>query len=153
MQYDDNIVKNAIDYLENKLTRGVSENMEPFNSYSEAKRFLFLKLGGLEHEVFSVMFLDNRHRLISYNHMFRGTIDGVGVYPREVVKVALEHNAAAVIFAHNHPSGDTAPSSSDKTITDRLFGALSLFDIRIVDHIIIGVRLEDTYSFCEKGIL
>lgn len=153
MEYKNSIVENAIAYLEGQLAEGVSENMETFTNASMVKDFLFLKLGALEHEMFSVMFLDNRHRLIAYEDMFRGTIDGTSVYPREVAKAALKHNAAAVIFAHNHPSGVTDPSMADKKITDKLIEALRLLDIRTLDHIIVGRKTEDAYSFAEKGDL
>lgn len=92
------------------------------------------------HEVFLTLFLDNRHRLIASEELFKGTIDNASVYPREVVKRAIFHNAAAVIFAHNHPSGIAEPSASDEQITSRLQQALSLLDIRVLDHIIIGTE-------------
>jgi DNA repair protein RadC len=113
--------------------------------------YLALKLGNLEHEVFAVLFLDKRHRLISYKEMFRGTIDGASVHPREVVKEALKQNAAAVILAHPHPSGVAEPSQADEFITQRLKDALGLVDIRILDHIIVAGG--DTLSFAERGIL
>lgn len=113
--------------------------------------YLKLELGSLEHEVFSVVFLDNKHGIIALDNMFRGTIDGASVHPREVVKQALGHNAAAVILAHNHPSGDVTPSNSDKTITTQLKDALSLVDIRVLDHVIIGG--SQSYSFAEKGLI
>ena len=97
------------------------------------------------------MFLDNQHRVIQLDELFRGTIDGASVYPREVVKQALHHNAAAVIFAHNHPSGVTEPSQADKQITEKLKKALDLFDIRVLDHFIIGDG--EPYSFAEHGLI
>ncbi len=103
-----------------------------------------------ESEVFAVLFMDNRHRVISFDVMFHGTIDGASVYPREVVKRALEHNAAAVILAHNHPAGISTPSEADKALTIRLKDALALIDVRVIDHIIIG---EDTYTFSEHGLI
>jgi DNA repair protein RadC len=102
------------------------------------KDFLSLKLGTLEHEVFAVIFLDKRHRLISYQEMFRGTIDGACVHPREIVKEALKLNAAALVLAHDHPSGVAEPSQADELITVRLKEALGLVDIRILDHILGG---------------
>jgi len=113
--------------------------------------FLKLKLAEKEHEVFSIMFLDNRHQLIKYEEMFRGTIDGASVYPREVVKRALQLNAAALIVAHNHPSGIPEPSMADERITIRLKDACGLVEIRLLDHIIVGGM--DTVSLAEKGIL
>lgn len=95
-------------------------------------------------------YLDTKHRLISFEELSRGTIDSAAVYPREVVKAALKHNAAAVILAHNHPSGDTEPSDADRTLTTRLKDALALIDIRVLDHLIIGVG---AYSFAEHGDL
>jgi len=101
--------------------------------------------------VFACLFLDNQHRLIQYEELFFGTIDGAAVYPREVVKEALRHNAAAVIFAHNHPSGLATPSEADKHITERLKSALDTADIRTLDHFVIGHG--EVVSFAEKGCL
>ena len=115
-----------------------------------AKDFLRLNMQHLEHEEFWVLFLDNQHRLITSESMFRGTIDGASVYPREVAKRCLFYNAAAVIFAHNHPSGLAEPSQADKAITVKLTEALKLLDIRVLDHFIIG---DDDYSFAEKGLI
>jgi DNA repair protein RadC len=95
--------------------------------------------------------MDNQHRLIKYEELFFGTIDGASVHPREVVKHALKHNAAAVIFAHNHPSGVAEPSQADQRITDRLKSALLLVDVRVLDHMIVGDR--EVLSFAEKGLL
>jgi len=100
--------------------------------------YLQTRLRDYPFEVFAALFLDNRHRLISYEELFRGTIDGASVHPREVVRLALSHNAAAVIFSHNHPSGVAEPSQADKRITERLKNALALVDIRVLDHIVIG---------------
>lgn len=103
------------------------------------------------HEVFGLVLLDNRHRLLHFTELFRGTIDAASVYPREVVKTALEHNAAAVILVHNHPSGHPEPSQSDRAITTRLQTALNTVDIRVLDHFVVG--LEGWVSFAEKGWL
>ncbi len=124
---------------------------QQFTSPSAVAKFVQLKIAALEHEVFAVMFLNNQHALIEFETMFRGTIDGAAVYPREVAKAALLKNAAAVIFAHNHPSGITTPSNSDKQITERLCSALALFDIRVLDHVI--VSQTSTTSFAEMGLL
>ena len=96
------------------------------------------KLGGLEREVFAAVFLDTRHRLIEYSELFQGTIDGAEVHPREVVRQALRCNAAAVIVAHNHPSGTVEPSAADRAVTTRLKQALALVDVRLLDHIVVG---------------
>jgi DNA repair protein RadC len=109
------------------------------------------RLAGREHEVFTLIYLDNRHRLIACDDLFRGTIDGASVHPREVVKEALRHNAAAVILAHNHPSGVAEPSHADELITRRLREALALVDIRVLDHLIVAGG--DTLSFAESGLL
>ena len=97
------------------------------------------------------MYLDNQHRLLAFEELFRGTIDGASVYPREVVKHALKHNAAALIFAHNHPSGVAEPSQADIHITQRLKQALALVDIRVLDHIIVGDA--ETTSLAQHGSL
>ena len=115
------------------------------------RAYLSAQLRGYSYEVFACLFLDNQHRVIKLDELFRGTIDGASVYPREVVKQALYHNAAAVIFAHNHPSGITEPSLADKQITEKLKQALILFDIRVLDHFIIGDG--EPYSFAEHGHL
>ncbi len=115
------------------------------------RAYLSAQLRGYSYEVFACLFLDNQHRVIQLDELFRGTIDGASVYPREVVKQALHHNAAAVIFAHNHPSGITEPSQADKQITEKLKKALDLFDIRVLDHFIIGDG--DPYSFAEHGLM
>lgn len=113
--------------------------------------YLRAQYANYEHEVFVCIFLDNQHHIIKVVEMFRGTIDGASVYPREVVKKALELNAAAVIFAHNHPSGIHTPSGADKAITQKLRQALGLVDIRVLDHIIIGGA--EQYSFAERGLM
>ncbi len=113
--------------------------------------YLNLRMVELEHEVFFVLFLDTRNRVIAEEPMFRGTIDGAAVYPREVVKAALAHNAAALIVAHNHPSGVGEPSSADQALTRRLREALALVDVRLLDHIIIAA--EGPVSFAQRGWL
>ena len=100
--------------------------------------------------MFSCVFLDNRHRVIEYEELFHGTIDGASVYPREVVRQAIHHNAAAVILAHNHPSGVAEPSQADERITQRLKEALALVDVRVLDHFVIG---DQVVSFVERGLL
>jgi len=113
--------------------------------------FLSAKLRDLEHEVFCCLYLDKRHRLIEYEELFRGTIDGASVHPREIVKLALQRNSAAVIVAHNHPSGVAEPSQADELVTQRLKEALGLVDIRLLDHIIVGDGAS--VSFAERGLL
>ena len=115
------------------------------------RAYLSAQLRGHSYEVFACLFLDNQHRVIAWEELFRGTIDGASVYPREVAKRALFHHAAAVIFAHNHPSGVNEPSQADKHITDKLRQALALFDIRVLDHFIVGDG--EPYSFAEHGLL
>ncbi len=120
-------------------------------SPDETKAYLSTQLRGYSYEVFACLFLDNQHRVIMLEEMFRGTIDSASVYPREVVKRALFHNAAAIIFAHNHPSGVNEPSQSDRQITEKLKQSLTLFDIRVLDHFIIGDGMP--FSFAEHGLL
>jgi len=113
--------------------------------------FLSARLRDLEHEVFCCLYLDKRHRLIQFEELFRGTIDGASVHPREIVKLALQRNAAAVIVAHNHPSGVAEPSQADELITQRVKEALGLVDIRLLDHIIVGDGVS--VSLAERGVL
>ena len=103
-----------------------------------ANEFLRVRLGPLEHEAFSCLFLDTRHRVLEFSILFRGSIDSATVHPREVVKEALKLNAAAVILAHNHPSGVAEPSAADSAITRRIVDALALVDVRVLDHIVVG---------------
>ena len=104
-----------------------------------------------EHEVFALLLLDTKHRVIGFRELFRGTLDGASVYPREVVKIALEHNAAAVILVHNHPSGDPEPSLADCTLTTTLKNALNLVGTRMLDHVVVGY--EGCVSMAERGDL
>lgn len=116
----------------------------------DTRRYLSAELRSCTQEVFACLFLDNRNRVLCFEKMFYGTIDGASVYPREVVRMALAHNAAAVIFAHNHPSGVAEPSSADRQITQRLKDALALIDVRVLDHVIVG---DEVVSFAERGLL
>ncbi len=111
---------------------------ETIRSPADTETFLKARMQHLDHELFCCLYLDNRHRVLRFDELFRGTIDGTSVYPREVVKEALAVNAAAVILAHNHPSGVAEPSQADERITKRLKSALDLVDIRLLDHLIIG---------------
>jgi len=132
-------------------TRLCNASSTTFSNPSAVSSYLTIKLADKEREVFACLFLDNQHRLIQYEELFYGTIDSAAIYPREVVKAALHHNAAAVIFAHNHPSGLATPSEADKQITERLKRALDTVDIRTLDHFVIGHN--ETVSFAEKGYL
>ncbi len=117
----------------------------------QTRDYLGLRLQSRLQEVFACLFLDNRHRVIAFEELFHGTIDGASVHPREVVRRALHHNAAAVILAHNHPSGVAEPSRADERITQRLKEALALIDVRVLDHIVIGHR--QSVSLAERGLL
>ena len=120
-------------YFEETLPIG-----EAIRSPADTETFLMARLRDRPHEVFCCLYLDNRHRVLLFEELFRGTIDGTSIYPREVVKQALAVNAAAIILAHNHPSGVAEPSQADERITRRLKSALELVDIRLLDHLIIG---------------
>ncbi|PCH61175.1 MAG: hypothetical protein COC05_01760 [Gammaproteobacteria bacterium] len=124
---------------------------ETLLSPGHTSRYLASQLRHYPHEVFACLFLDNRHRIIRFEKLFHGTIDQASVYPREIVKQALKHNASALIFAHNHPSGDAEPSQADIALTRRLKDALGLVDIRVLDHIIIGAG--HTTSIAERGLI
>ena len=123
---------------------------DEFCTAKTTSEFLSCKMAGYEREVFAIMLLDSQHRLIEYREMFLGTIDAASVYPREIVKVGLQTNAAAIILAHNHPSGRAEPSQADKNITSRLKDALALVDIRVLDHVVVG---ETCVSFAERGLI
>lgn len=130
------------------------QTREQFRNPADTRRFLQSLLGRAEYqgqEVFMVIFLDSQHGVLASEEMFRGTIDSCAVYPRLVVKRALEVNAAAVVFAHNHPSGLAEPSQADRTLTDRLKQALGTVDVRVVDHIVVGG--SSSVSFAERGWL
>lgn len=133
--------------------RHLSESLKRddcLTSPAQTVDYLRRQLRDYQHEVFACVMLDNRNRVIVFREMFRGTIDGASVYPREVVKQALTDNAASVIFAHNHPSGIAEPSQADIEITERLKKALALVDIRVLDHIIVG---DDTTCFSQRGLI
>lgn len=143
----DAVIEQAIEILHARLgSRGPAMG-EP----QAVKDYLALSLAGYPYEVFGMLTLDNRHRLIRFAELFRGTIDGASVHPREVVRECIADNAAAVIFAHNHPSGATIPSNSDIRITRRLTEALSLIDVRVLDHVIVGC--DPAHSMAERGEL
>lgn len=129
-----------------RLRRG-----RPLTSPNTVFSHLQTLLGGYEQEVFALLMLDSKHRVLAFNELFRGTLDSASVYPREVVKLCLEHNAAAVILVHNHPSGDPEPSHADRLLTHKLQAALRLVDIRTLDHIVVGN--EGCVSLAERGHL
>jgi len=142
----ESVIKLALEVVKYNFRPG-----EAFGDPGSARDYLNLMYMDQEQEIFSVLFLDNKHQLISHEELFFGTIDGASVYPREVVKTTLQHNAAALIFVHNHPSGNPGASSADKRITKRLKDALALIDVRVLDHIIVGK--SGTVSFAEQGLL
>lgn len=142
--------EDILDQAASILLDGIKEQ-EALTRPTDAARFLQLSLGSEKNEHFGVLFLDNRHQVLCFEKLFSGTIDSSMVYPRVVVQRALHHNAAAVIFAHNHPSGECEPSSSDKAITERLKDALALIDIRTLDHVI--VSRTSWVSLAERGII
>jgi len=134
--------------------RALQEEMQcgdALNSPRAVRDYLRLLLGGRQHEVFLALFLDTQHRVIASEELFHGTLSQTSVYPREVVKRALAHNAAAVILAHNHPSGVTEPSQADQLLTAALKQALGLVDVRVLDHFIVAGG--QTLSFAEKGLI
>ena len=122
-----------------------------FDSTSKLKNFVQLQLGNLKHEVFAVLFFDAQIRLLGFEEMFRGTLTQTSVYPREVVKRALDQHAASVVFAHNHPSGMAEPSKADEYLTQTLVKALQLIDVRVLDHLVVGAG--QVVSFAERGLL
>ena len=143
---DDSIIAAALRILERRIRTGPA-----LTSPGEVKDYLRLRLGRLEHESFAVVFVDAQHRPIECEELFRGTLSQTSVYPREVVKRALALNAAAVILAHNHPSGSVEPSRVDEFLTQTLKSALALVDVRVLDHIV--VSCAGATSFAERGLL
>jgi DNA repair protein RadC len=143
---NDEIAETAASYIANRLI-----GTDALTSPRVTREYLMAALAGRSYEVFCCLFLDNRNRVIRLDEVFRGTIDGASVFPREIVKLALANNAAAVIFAHNHPSGNPEPSQADEMITARLRDALALVDIRTLDHIVVAA--DKTVSFAERGLL
>jgi DNA repair protein RadC len=142
----DEIIVRAIQVLRRRF-----EARNVFSSPDAVKDYLRLQTQGLEHEVFALMYLDSQNRLIEYERMFRGTLTQTSVYPREVVKQALEKCAASVILHHNHPSGLCEPSRSDEALTQTLKAALALVDVRVMDHVITSD--EGALSMAERGLL
>jgi DNA repair protein RadC len=136
----------AADLLEGEL-----RERDALQSPEAVRGYLKARLRHYAHEVFAALLLDNRHRVIGYRELFRGTIDGASVHAREVVREAIDANAAAVIFAHNHPSGVAEPSQADVQITNRLKNALALIDVRVLDHFVVGDGAGT--SFAERGLI
>lgn len=143
---ENQIIEQALSILTSRMI-----DSESIASPEDTKNFLTVQMAGKQSEIFFVLYLTSQHQVITFEEAFKGTIDGATVYPREIVKAVLAHNAAAVIFAHNHPSGIAEPSEADKRITGRLIAALELIDVRVLDHIIIGGA--DQFSFAEAGLL
>ena len=142
----DRVVEAARTVAEQRVQRGQS-----FSDPAKASQYFQDMLGCLEREVFAAAYLDTRHRLIEYVELFQGTIDGAEVHPREVVKRALRCNAAAVILAHNHPSGTVEPSAADRAVTARLKQALALIDVRLLDHVVVAGG--NSASFAARGMV
>jgi DNA repair protein RadC len=143
---DDEVLSQAWGVLADRVKPGIT-----LTSPQNVKDYLRLQIGLLEYEVFCVVFLDAQHRVIDLRQMFRGTVSQTSVYPREVVKESLQLNAAAVILAHNHPSGVPEPSRADEFLTQSLKTALALVDVRVLDHLV--VTATATVSFAERGLL
>ncbi|ABC27522.1 DNA repair protein [Hahella chejuensis KCTC 2396] len=143
----DQIIKQALTILTSRLTQPGAVITSPELAYD----FLKLKLAELQYEVFGVMFLDNQHRVIEFDAMFRGTFDKATIHVREIAKKALLLNAAAVILSHNHPSQNSTPSQADIRITEEIKKSLNFFEVRVLDHVIIGGT--NKYSFAENGLL
>lgn len=146
-QHEDWIVARAMEILERRVFRRGQAMCAP----AAVKNFLQGKLAHQRNEIFEALFLDSQHQLLAYEELFKGTIDRAQVYPRVVLSKALEHNAAAIIFAHNHPSGEIEPSHADRALTAKLRSALEHVDIRVLDHFIIGKG--QPYSFAERGLI
>ncbi|MFK5948052.1 MAG: DNA repair protein RadC [Methylococcales bacterium] len=141
------IIKRALKILESRMT--YEANI--FSSPDDTKNYLRLKLGNKEREIFSVLYLSSQHQLISYEELFLGTIDGASIHVREIVKLGLSLNAAAIVCAHNHPSGICEPSKADELITQRIKDACELVDIRMLDHLIVSAT--GSVSLAERGLI
>ncbi|QQD19684.1 DNA repair protein RadC [Spongiibacter nanhainus] len=142
----EHIIQEAISILASTLREGVA-----CTSAAHVQSYCQLEIATESEELFCALYLNNQHKMVAFEKLFRGTIDSAAVHPRVVVRKALEHNAAAAILVHNHPSGNLEPSQSDKAITKKLKDALSLIDVRTLDHILVTV--EGTLSFAEKGLI
>jgi DNA repair protein RadC len=144
---EDEVVAHALEILERRIRKCEFK----ISSLDDVKKFFVLKLAELEHEVFCVLYLNSQNQIICHEELFRGTLNQAVIYPREVVKRALHHNANAIILCHNHPSGLCEASSSDRTITDVIKKALALIEVNLLDHVIVGQT--NTLSFVERGYL
>ena len=142
----EHIISEALSVLDEKIKRQCN-----IGSTDDAKALVALRLGALRHEVFAVIFLDSQNRIIDYREMFRGTLTQASVYPREIVRESLELNAAALIVAHNHPSGVTEPSAADQSLTRVIKSTMALVDVRLLDHLIVGAGR--VFSFAEAGMI
>ncbi|MEO8747948.1 MAG: DNA repair protein RadC [Rhodanobacter sp.] len=129
----------------------LTANRQPLSNPRDSAAFLKARMGHLPYEVFGVLFLDNRHRVLAWEEMFRRTIDGASVHPREVVRACIEHNACAVVFSHGHPSGVAEPSAADRAITHELRDALQLIGVRVLDHLVIGAG--EPVSMAARGLM
>ena len=143
---DDAVIARAIKILGARL-----QEREAFHTPSAVRQYLQLHLAHKDHEVFAVLFLDSQNRMLAMEELFRGTLTQTSVYPREVVKRALHHNAAAVVLSHNHPSSSVQPSRADEHLTQTLKASLALVDVRVLDHVIVG--LGQTLSMAEQGLM
>ena len=141
----------AVQEMQKRYLEAQMEHGTPLTSPEITRAFIKTRLYHYPHEVFACLFLDNRHRVLAFEELFRGTIDGASVHPREVVRRCLAHNAAAIILAHNHPSGVAEPSRADEHLTQALKSALALVDVRVLDHFI--VTRSGIVSFAERGLL
>lgn len=144
----DDVIAQALFILEDRMRR---DSCETFSTPSAVKDYAKLKFAELEHEMFTVLWLDAQHRLLEVDEMFRGTLTQTSVFPREVLKAALRVNAGACIFIHNHPSGLSEPSRADHLLTNDLKSALILIEVRVLDHIVVGG--DSTVSFAERGLI
>lgn len=148
-EVEDQLITEALSILSVRLRKRVDGTA--MSSPSAVRAYCMLRIGALEHEVFLTLFLTAQNQLIAAEELFRGTLTQTSVYPREVVKAALAHNAAAVILCHNHPSGAVEPSNADRWITDSLKSALALIDVKVLDHIVVAGA--QSMSFAERGLV
>lgn len=145
-EYEESVLVQAAAILEQR-----AKKLDAMSHPAACSEFLRMRLAALPYEAFTVLFLDSRYRIITVEEMFRGSIDGASVHPREVVRRCLANNAAAVILAHNHPSGNPEPSQADREITRHLRQALELIEVRVLDHFVVGT--EGIVSLAERGWL
>ncbi|KZY29762.1 MULTISPECIES: JAB domain-containing protein [unclassified Oleiphilus] len=145
MVNSEDLISATINHIQTTFSHGLA-----ITSSASAANHIQALIGHHEHEVFYAIWLNSQHNIIHHEQLFSGTVDGASVYPREVVKAGLACNAAAVIFAHNHPSGHTKPSQSDIDITKRLKESLDLVDIRVLDHMVVG---SNVVSMAERGLM